>query len=318
MVETYSNVTITDCSFTKNQASDDGGAIYCRRRSQLIIRDSYLQANNAWNNGGAILVQHSLAIISFSTFKNDISIMGHGGSIAAEHVGNVTIDNCSFINCTAANGGSVSVKTESFIIANKSLFDNSFSNSSGGSLYISKSILRNFNLVIKSSQSDLGGGIFVSDSSEITMKEFHLIRNKAEKSGGTVYCSEIIFEEGKVELSDANLAGGAVFSEHCQVTFDSVTFANNTAGISGGAIHSESSTVDIHNCKAEDNVAGGKGKFAMISSKSKFKTNYLTLIDVKRNAVVITNSSSAELRHVHLADGGYYCCITALRDSNYI
>ena len=95
-----------------------------------------------------------------------------------------------------------------------------------------------------------------------------------------------------------------------------VTFAKNTAEISGGAIHSESSVIDIHNCKAEDNVAGGKGKFAMISSKSKFKTNYLTLIDIKRNAVVITNSSSAELRHVHLADGGYYCCITALRDSN--
>ena len=118
------------------------------------------------------------------------------------------------------------------------------------------------------------------------------------------------------ELSDAKLAGGAVFSEHCQVTFDSVTFANNTADISGGAIYSKSSTVDIHNCKAEDDAAGGKGKFAMISSKSKFKTNYLTLIDIKRNAVVITNSSSTELRHVHLADGGYYCCITALRDSN--
>ena len=69
MLETYSNATITYCCFNKNQASDDGGAVYCRRRSQLIIRDSYLQANNAWNNGGAILVQHSLAIISFSILK---------------------------------------------------------------------------------------------------------------------------------------------------------------------------------------------------------------------------------------------------------
>ena len=52
--------------------------------------------------------------------------------------------------------------------------------------------------------------------------------------------------------------------------------------MSGGAIYSKSSTVDIHNCKVEDNVAGGKGKFAMISSKSKLKANYLTLIDIKR------------------------------------
>ena len=142
--------------------------------------------------------------------------------------------------------------------------------------------------------------------------------NKGEKSGGAVYCkeSEMIFEEGKVELNYAKLAGGAVFSEHCQVTFDSLTFANNTADISGGAIQSISSMIDIHNCKAEDNFAGGNGNFAMISSKSKLRANYLTLIDIKRNSVVITERSSAELRHVTLVNGSYYCSISVVNGSN--
>ena len=107
-----------------------------------------------------------------------------------------------------------------------------------------------------------------------------------------------------------------MFSEHCQVTFDYVTFVNNTAETSGGAIESESSIIDIHNCKAEDNIAEKRGHFAMLRSKSKLKTNYLTLFDIKRNSIVISESSSAELRHVHLANGSYFCSISALINSN--
>ena len=99
-------------------------------------------------------------------------------------------------------GRSVSVRAESILIANQSCFNNSFSKSSGGSLYISKSVLRSFNIVIRKSRSDLGSGIVVTDSSEIIMKKFQLEINKAEKSGGAFYCkqSEITFEEGNVEL----------------------------------------------------------------------------------------------------------------------
>ena len=32
MLETYSNSTINDCSFERNKASDDGGAIYGKKK----------------------------------------------------------------------------------------------------------------------------------------------------------------------------------------------------------------------------------------------------------------------------------------------
>ena len=150
------------------------------------------------------------------------------------------------------------------------------------------------------------------------MKEFQLEINKAKKSGGTVYCkqSEMIFEEGKVELNYAKSAGGGVFSEHCQVTFDSITFANNSAVISGGAIHSDSSVIDIHNCEAKGNFAKQKGEFALISSESTLKTNFLTLIDINSNLISITDSSEAEMNHVNLPDGSSYCPITATMKSH--
>ena len=82
--------------------------------------------------------------------------MGYGGSISAEHVGNVTIDNCLFINCTAEYGGSVSVRAESILVKTNSFTDSCFSNSNGGSLFVSKSFVEGYNVTVKNSRSTLG------------------------------------------------------------------------------------------------------------------------------------------------------------------
>ena len=319
MLETYSSATLSNCSFIENKASDDGGAMYVRRRSQIIISNSNFQFNKAWNSGGSILVQHSLVIIKFSTFENDASVMAHGGSIAVEHVGNVTIDNCQFINCTAEYGGSVSVRAESIVIAKYSFFDRSFSTLSGGALYINqRSFILGSNVRIHNSKSTSGAGLFVSDSSDVLLREVNFEVNNVTKSGGTIYCkkSEISVEKGGIKFNYANLFGGGVFSEQCEVTFDYVIFRNNIAEISGGAINSESSTIDIHNCVAQENFAREKGEFALISSESKLKTNFLTLTDINSNLISITDSSEANMKHVHLPDGISYCPITATMKSH--
>ena len=318
MLETYSNATIIDCSFTKNQASDCGGAIYGRRRSQIRISYSYFQFNKAWNSRGSVLVQHSLVVISSSTFDKESSVEGYGGSISAEHVGNITIDSCQFMNCTAVHGGSISVRAESILIANISHFDYSFSNSSGGSVYVSKSIVRGYHIKFRQSKSTSGAGIIVSDFSDITIKWFLFKENIAKESGGTVYCknSKMLYNDGNIKFNLANSMAGAVFSEYCQVTFDNVTFDKNNAGVNSGAIYSESSTMNIHNCIAKDNYAGKNGEFAVITSRSKLKANSLELIDIKSNSLLITDNSEAEFKHVHLSDRNDYCPITVLKKSH--
>ena len=317
MLETYSNATVNDCSFIENTATDDGGAVYSRRRSQLIIVYSYLQSNKALNSGGSILVQHSLAIVSSSTFENESSVLGYGGSISAEHVGNVTIDSCEFINCTAVHGGSVSIRAESILRVKRSLYDSSFSTTNGGGMYISKSFVQGYNIVIKNSKSIAGSAIFLDDLGQMTIGEFYFKANKANKSGGAIYCknSEISFEFGGMEFNYAKSSGGAVFAHYYQVTFDYVTSVNNTAEINAGAINSEASTIDIHNCEANGNSAEKKGEFAMITSNSKLTINYLILINIKSNSIIITDRSEAKLRHVYLPHAHVYCPITAVRES---
>ena len=153
MLETYSNVTITECNFNSNLARGDGGDLYGRRRSQIIISGSYFRSSKATNSGGSVLVQHSMAIIISSTFENGSSMMGYGGSIATEHVGNVTIDNCSFINSRAVIGGSASVRAESIFTAKQSTLDGSLSTTNGGGMYVSKSFVNGTNVLIRNSKS---------------------------------------------------------------------------------------------------------------------------------------------------------------------
>ena len=316
MLETYSNATISDCIFTKNKASDDGGAIYGRRRSQIRIGNSILKFNKASNSGGSILVQHSLVIIKSSTFNNDISTMGYGGCIATEHVGNVTIDNCQFFKCTAKYGGSVSVRAESTFIANYSHFERSFSTLNEGALYINqRSFMHGSNVRIHNSKSTSGAGLFISDSSHVILREFNLEANNVTQSGGTIYCKENEISISII-LNYAEFFGGAVFSKVCHITFDYVTFDNNIANISGGAINAESSALDIHNCEGKENFAREKGEFALISSNSIFKTYFLMLNDISSNLISITHGSEAEMKHVYLPDGSSYCPITVKMKSH--
>ena len=136
--------------------------------------------------------------------------------------------------------------------------------------------------------------------SNTTIVNCTFIQNKATDNGGAIYCRR----RSQLLINDSWNSGGSILVQH------------SLAIISGGAIHSDSSIIDTHNCKAEENFAGKNGKFAMLMSKSKLKTNYLKLFDIKRNSVVITESSSAELRHVHFDNGSYYCSISALMNSN--
>ena len=199
------------------------------------------------------MVQHSLASISFRTFENDRTTMGDGGSISAKQVGYVIIDNCAFVNCTAVNGVSISVRAESILKVKHSLFDSSCSTSNAVALFISeRSFMLGENVEIKKCKSSSGAGVFVSDASQINLKEFSVGTNEANESGGAVFCraSDITFDKGNVEFNYAKAEGGAIYSEHCKVTFDLVMFSNNIAAVNGGAINSESSIIDIHNCEA--------------------------------------------------------------------
>ena len=307
LVQTYSNATINNCHFTSNQASVDGGAIYIKRRCFVKINNSSFQFNEAENNGGSILVQHSKSQIKSCTFDSDSATTGQGGSIYIENVGNVTIIETLFSNCKSIIGGSITVKTESILITQYLSIHESFSNSSGGGLFVShKSLLDATNLTISGSHSTLGGGITVSDSSRITLRQSNLSNNTAFQSGGAISCQQgtIVLDEGMMRNNTARENGGALFAENCHLTFDNITFHENKAQHDGGGLYSKSSSTNIHNSKGIQNTVGSTGGFILITIHSNMISHYLVLeenvAEVTDNAISIVNNSVAIMKHTKL------------------
>ena len=59
---------ISNCHFSGNQAADDGGAIFIKIASNLIVSNSWFEENNAHDSGGSIAVVDSSVFISCSHF----------------------------------------------------------------------------------------------------------------------------------------------------------------------------------------------------------------------------------------------------------
>ena len=113
MLQKYSKGIIQRCQFLSNEATDDGGAIYASRRSNLNVDSSTFTANKARNSGGSILVQHSQVHIEKCQFQHDSVLEVYGGSIAGETVGNITIKETTFHQCEAPSGGCCALVAES-------------------------------------------------------------------------------------------------------------------------------------------------------------------------------------------------------------
>ena len=328
MVQTYSNATINSCHFMSNQASVDGGAIFIKQRCFVKISNSSFQFNQANNNGGAILVQlYSKSQIESCTFDSDSAKTGQGSSICIENVGNVAITETSFSNCKSIIGGSIAVKTEGILIAQYLSIHESFSNSTGGGLFVShKSLLDATNLTISGSHSTLGAGITVSDSSKITLRQSNLSNNTASQSGGAISCQQgvVVVDEGMIRDNTARGNGGALSAEQCDLTTDNVLFSENKALNCGGGLFSKSSSTNIHNSKGIQNIAGSTGGFILITEHSKLISHYLVLegnvAEVTHNAISIVNNSMAKMKHTKLLGflSNEHCSFTVTGGSKLI
>lgn len=213
---------ISNCTFIDNYAHKYGGAI-CNHYNTDVVDCIFI--NNSAGRGGAITtgfentVSSWLVNINSSYFENN-SAIEDGGAILARYVNiedKVFINNCSFINNSAKDGGAINLVVESCKCSD-SIFINNSAKDRGGAIFIlgNNTFINNLNLT--SNNASYGGGVYI-EGSETEVNNILFIDNHANPIVDTPYNDSRM---------DDGLGGAAFLNGENIVVMNSILY-NNTA-----------------------------------------------------------------------------------------
>ena len=221
-VEEYlSTSSVSDASFSKNEATKSGGAIYGGGAFEGTVDFS---ENTATKSGGAICGSTSFASTSKSTFSKNLAELGGAiYSYSGKHSFAGTVDFSE--NTATAYGGAIY----------------------GGDVFFESTSISSF---VKNS-AVVGGAIYgsiaLSAESETLFTE-----NSATEKGGAIYAtSEVnLFGSLRFDSNVAGISGGALYSTGTTNFGDgcAVEFTKNSSVSSGGAIYAERTTNFTSGC----------------------------------------------------------------------
>ena len=273
-----SQLTIHQCIFKENTATDSGGATYIQKSRSLLLKNCTFERNMAIGStdkrgtGGAIAsFDNSDMTVQRCLFKENTATYG-GGAV------NMIKTRGSFINCVFEGnsakirpqtgetfGGAICAQDNSHLTIRQCIFKKNTATYGGGATYIHKtqSLFENCTFernTVKSLQQSVGGAIGAKGAgTNITIKQWLLRKNKA------------------FSIDEAKASGGAIASwDNPDMTVQQCFFKENTATYSGGAIHSKRTRGSIGNCIFEGNtVQNLQGKTFGGAISSEYGSSYL-------------------------------------------
>ena len=281
--------TITGCEFTKNVASDYGGAMYFYHPEEITLADTTFTRNTVLhNNGGAFDVNEgSFDFKNLSFVENGSNSVVYGGAINLYNADG-TISNCSFEKNVSNYGGAINSCGTTAITITDTTFEQNVAKVNGGAIYAESS--KSLTLVggtFKSNSADNLGGAIRIKTTATTIDNVVFNNNAAGKEGGAIKTDGGSLSIDRSEFSD-NVAGnfggavqiwesttvvinntsftrnktlyhdgGAIYLYGGSFSFENDAFTQNGADsvYVGGAVYVESSTGTIQSCSFVDNSA---------------------------------------------------------------
>jgi len=277
------------CTFVEN-TSPYGGAAYIKHYNfRMTFRHSLFVGNAAVGDGadgGALYLDtYNPDMILFNnTFLNNRAVR-KGGVLAIYSFNDIiSIEQCTFEDNIATNGGAVFLDFNNFFYTFDScVFRNNSAHNNGGAMYIDQSnnhvAFQNSVFEANSATSYSGGAIYMYLSNEhIDFADTVFSSNSVENDisteenaqlvgslgGGSVFSHTlnkyIIFTRTLFSDNAARLSsGGACFfrAGHHDVQFSECEFSNNYAHDNGGALNfmTFNTGVVIYNSRMQDNTA---------------------------------------------------------------
>ncbi|MCF7793853.1 MAG: Ig-like domain-containing protein [Candidatus Cloacimonetes bacterium] len=229
--------------FTNTPAANDSSKfVYCT-----------LENGTDSSNGGAFSITNfDKILLENCTFQNNEA--NNGGAVFLYNA-SVVIKKCSFLDNSAQSGGAIYILNESAPLISRCIFTDNTATSFGGAIQIHHSgspytsIANIRNCLLINNQANYGGAISVSNSSP-NITNCTITENYATTNGGAL----------------------RVTSTPNPVVRNCVIY-NNEAGVEGDQVYlAESANPDFYNC----NIEGGSAEFAGTS----FTGTYQDCIDL--------------------------------------
>ena len=186
---------ISYCNFSYGNATGsdwpdyNGGALYVRVFSKLIVSDCLFENNTATGEGGGAvyLFNGSRAIFKNNVFADNYAY--RGGAIYMQLYSDATLINNIIANNSADYGGGVAVFASNPRLINNVIVNNSGING-GGLIYEKASAGRLANNTIANNLAFKGGGIYLTEISNPVFVNTILWGDSAVTSGDQVYINE--------------------------------------------------------------------------------------------------------------------------------
>jgi len=187
---------VNNCSFWNCVAERDGGAIYVSDKVNASMNFSNCDYNN--NKAG-----------------------GNGGAMYSENLGDFRIENSTFENNTARDGGSLFLKGS--INAFYCDFSNNSVSEDGGAIY------------------------FLGPYTEGYFESCNFMANKAKRYGGAVFSNNIqmkvSLKSNYISLNQAQNIGCGIYTQNSNVEISSSNVTKNQPNINGGKV--DTLSIDI-------------------------------------------------------------------------
>ena len=254
-LEQCSNITIEGLNWV-GCGADNTPVINILDSTNITLQNCLFQRSK----GRAVMLFESSGDVNINhcQFMNNIEYRGHGAAIhyssndATNSQLTLVIINCSFTH----NEGAISLvhingQTEN---TNISLYNSSFHNNHGISVYLSSNTTLHINgeVLFENNVAENGAGIYVNDFSKVVFDNNSIVKfanNSVSCSGAAIFLkdySSVLFDHNFVVTFSNNSAtqyGAAIYSSNnSQVAFmgiSNVEFNDNIASVHGGSVYSE-------------------------------------------------------------------------------
>lgn len=294
-VSSSSPISILECYFEGNRATETGGAIYIGDSTDVVVWNCSFIGNSAMDSGGAIYkAPEGNLYISSSVFEDNFSEVNGGGAISSEYGNYISITSCKFTNNIAGLGaGGVELLQHHtlVIIVNTTFLKNKSVQSGMGGLWIGNNN-ENIQIIncdfIENSGFESGGLALGSDNLDITLENLYFRGNIAFSTGGAMSIGNRnvdFYMSGCYFLNNVSPEGGglAVESDNDVTIFNS-SFTLNYAGSYGGAISIQTMNyILVNDTVFEGNNAEDGGALFMYSDNIIRYANTLISANIAKN-----------------------------------